>query len=142
MQAARAIWALRERFPVEYPPPAEAIARASEAVAFPVVVNETSDNPGGGAPGDGTHLLRALLDARPEGAVFCGICDAAVVQQAHAAGVGATISVSLGGKTDSAARRSDRMQRLREGADRRRDGARGPDRPRMALPARARPRSC
>ena len=101
VRAARAIWALRERFPVEHLAPAEAIAQASEAVAFPVVINETSDNPGGGAPGDGTHLLRALLEARPEGAVFCGICDAGVVQQAHTAGVGATIDIALGGKTDA-----------------------------------------
>ena len=30
----------------------------------PIVVNETSDNPGGGTPGDGTHLLRAMLDEK------------------------------------------------------------------------------
>ncbi len=99
-EAARAIWALREDFLVSYPGPEEAIAQALAHPGAPVVVNETSDNPGCGAPGDGTHLLRALLDARPAGAVYCGIRDADVVRQAHEAGVGATIEITLGGKTD------------------------------------------
>ena len=101
VQAARAIWDMRYRFPIEYLEPGRAIDQASHSAAFPVVINETSDNPGGGAPGDGTHLLRALLDAKPEGAVFCGIRDPDVVRQAQGEGVGATIAVSLGGKTDT-----------------------------------------
>ena len=39
----------------------EAIAQALAATDLPVIVAEVSDNPGGGAPGSGTHLLRALL---------------------------------------------------------------------------------
>jgi microcystin degradation protein MlrC len=66
----------------------------------PIVIHETSDNCGGGAPGDGTHLLRAMLDARLSRACFGFIVDAEVAAQAHAAGTGATIQVRLGGKTD------------------------------------------
>lgn len=55
----------------------------------------------GGAPGDGTHLLRSMLDTRPESACFGFIIDADVADQAHTAGVGATITVDLGGNTDA-----------------------------------------
>ncbi|MDA1074142.1 MAG: MlrC C-terminal domain-containing protein [Proteobacteria bacterium] len=64
------------------------------------MINETSDNCGGGAPGDGTHLLRAMLDAGLTKACFGFVVDAQVAAQAYAAGVGVDIDVSLGGKTD------------------------------------------
>jgi microcystin degradation protein MlrC len=100
-EAAEQIWELRERFIVRHPDPAEAIGVALQMRGRPIVVNETSDNPGGGTPCDGTHLLRALLEARPDDAVFVGLKDPEVVEQAHAAGVGAFLDVKLGGKTDS-----------------------------------------
>ncbi len=83
---------------------AEALTRAEELQSAgrsaPVVINETSDNCGGGTPGDGTHLLRAMLEAKLEGACFGFIVDAEVAAQAHSAGCGATIQISLGGKYD------------------------------------------
>lgn len=65
-----------------------------------VVINETSDNPGGGTPGDGTHLLREFLRRDLKGAIMGYIHDEEIALKAHAAGVGATISGLLGGKTD------------------------------------------
>ncbi|WP_306854735.1 MlrC C-terminal domain-containing protein [Cupriavidus necator] len=64
------------------------------------MVTEYAGNPGGGTPRDGTHLLRALLDANPPAGTCCfaSINNAAVVAQAQRAGVGAMIRVSLGGK--------------------------------------------
>ena len=90
----------RENFRPSFPSPAEGVAQALAAAHGPVVVNEYADNPGGGTPGDGTHLLRAVLDAQPAPGTCCfaSINDASVVDQARQAGVGATISVSLGGK--------------------------------------------
>ncbi|MFN8024590.1 MAG: M81 family metallopeptidase [Acidimicrobiales bacterium] len=67
----------------------------------PVVINETSDNPGGGAPGDGTHLLRALIDAGAVGALFGCIFDPEVAAAAHAAGPGERIDVRLGARYGS-----------------------------------------
>lgn len=99
-QAARFIWDRRHALLVEHPMPEEAIALALQIPGRPVVINETSDNAGGAAPADGTHLLRALLAAGVDESVFCGIKDEVVVQQATAAGVGATIDVVLGGRTD------------------------------------------
>lgn len=99
-EGATEVWRRRHDLLVHHPEPTEAVARALAIEGEPVVINETSDNPGGGAPADGTHLLRALLDASPERSVFCGIKDPEVVRQATAAGVGSTIDVLLGGKTD------------------------------------------
>jgi microcystin degradation protein MlrC len=65
------------------------------------IVADGSDNPGGGAPCDGTIALQALIDARFEGAVVGVLYDPETADQAHRAGVGQTISVRLGGKTDN-----------------------------------------
>jgi len=65
----------------------------------PVVIAEKSDNPGGGAPGDATHLLRELIKNRVEQAAVCAIRDPETVQKAMKAGVGNVIDVELGGKS-------------------------------------------
>ncbi len=105
---AQSLWDERDRFRARSlgadEAVAEALTRAEElrtaGRVAPVVINETSDNCGGGTPGDGTHLLRAMLEAKIEGACFGFIVDAEVAAQAHSAGCGATINVSLGGKYD------------------------------------------
>lgn len=99
-KVARFIWERREQFRPDTLTPAEAIARALAAEGGPVIINDTADNPGGGSPGDATHLLRAMLEARLENACFGFMYDPEVVAQAHAAGVGSTIQVRLGGKYD------------------------------------------
>jgi microcystin degradation protein MlrC len=93
-------WRRREAFLRRCPGPAEAIQMALALDGSPVIINETSDNPGGGSPGDGTYLLRAMLDARMPSACFGFIYDPQTAAQAHDAGVGATIHVRLGGRTD------------------------------------------
>lgn len=117
---AAEIWARREAFHFSLPQAAEAIAEAlrfangfngergraaaragtSDDPGGPVVINETSDNPGGGAPGDGTHLLRAMLDAQLTDSAFGTMFDPEVAEAAHRAGVGRVIRVRLGGKHD------------------------------------------
>jgi len=65
-----------------------------------VVVNDTADNPGGGTPGDATHVLRSMIEAGHDNSCFGFIFDPAVAAQAHRAGPGSTIDVSLGAKHD------------------------------------------
>lgn len=82
--------------------PDEAVAEASRRAAGasrPIVLADTQDNPGGGGDGDTTGVLAALVRARAEGAVLGLLVDPAVAEQAHAAGEGATIEASLGGKS-------------------------------------------
>ncbi len=104
---ARAIWAAREEYRPTSLTPQQALAAAlaldgdGGGGGGPVVINDTSDNPGGGSPGDSTHLLRAMLDAQVRDACYAFIYDPATAAHAHDAGVGATIRVRLGGKTDT-----------------------------------------
>jgi microcystin degradation protein MlrC len=98
---ARRVWETRAAFLAELPGAAEAVRQALASDARPVVIAEVSDNPGGGSPGDGTHLLRALLAADAPETCFGFIFDPEVARQAHAAGPGATVAARLGGKTDT-----------------------------------------
>ncbi len=103
-ELANALWKARHRFKPASLSAAEAVAEAErlpwQPGDGPIILQETSDNCGGGAPGDGTHLLRAMLDAGLEQACFGFIVDPETAAAAHAAGVGATIEVRLGGRTD------------------------------------------
>lgn len=99
-EVASEIWSQREAFFPRHPSPTEGLAKALESDLRPIVINETSDNPGGGTPGDGTHLLRVMLEAGEPSTCFGFICDPEVAQQSHRAGVGATLNVTLGGKAD------------------------------------------
>jgi microcystin degradation protein MlrC len=82
--------------------PDEAVTRALARVPRargPVVLADTQDNPGGGGTGDTTGMLRALVEGGARGAVLGLLCDADAAAAAHAAGVGATLSLALGGKS-------------------------------------------
>jgi microcystin degradation protein MlrC len=98
---ARRIVDTREDFRQNLPGADDAVAQALAEERRPVILAEVSDNPGGGSPGDGTMLLRALLAANEPDTCFGFIADPETAQQAHSAGVGATIKVRLGGKTDN-----------------------------------------
>jgi len=95
------IYETLEDFRQSLPGAEAAIAGALASEARPVIVAEVSDNPGGGAPGSGTHLLRALLAANEPGTCFGFVWDPETAAQAHAAGAGATIPVRIGGFTDT-----------------------------------------
>jgi microcystin degradation protein MlrC len=67
-----------------------------------VVIADTQDNPGGGGHGDTTGLLAELIAQDAEDAVLGLINDAESAAACHAAGLGATLKLSLGGKSDGA----------------------------------------
>lgn len=100
MDVANQVWNSREEFRPRYPDPATALTKAKEAAHGPVVIAEVSDNTGGGAPGCGTHLLKAMLEADLPNSAFGFIYDPVASDQAHAAGPGATISIEIGGQID------------------------------------------
>lgn len=101
---AAELWNDRETFRARSLSADEAVSAATAAASAadnaPVVIHETSDNCGGGAPGDGTHLLRAMLEAGLENACFGFIVDPQTAAEAHTAGIGATINIELGGRYD------------------------------------------
>ena len=65
------------------------------------MLSDSGDNPGAGAPCDGTILLDAFRAAQLRDVIVGVICDPVTVSQARTAGTGATILVHLGGKTDA-----------------------------------------
>ena len=80
------------------PGDAVAYARAKgNSASNPIVLADTQDNPGAGGTSDTVGLLRALIDGRAEGAVFANLCDPKSAEAAHRAGVGAQITLALGG---------------------------------------------
>ncbi|MFM7045948.1 MAG: M81 family metallopeptidase [Ilumatobacteraceae bacterium] len=102
-QIAAAAWARRNRYRLTVVPLADAVSRAAAAAAGdtpPVILADTSDNPGGGAPGNATFILAALHAARVRGVVMGLQCDTAVVDAAWAAGVGARIEARFNEGSD------------------------------------------
>lgn len=64
----------------------------------PVILADTQDNPGAGGTSDTTTLLRALLEQRVPRVLAGLLHDPVAAERAHAAGVGATLELSLGGR--------------------------------------------
>lgn len=97
------VWATRNERAGEVLDPAEAARRAAAwagEAGRPLVIADTGDNPGGGAYGDSTSLLAALLEADVQGVALGSIRDPEAVAAMTAAGVGAAITVDVGGKVD------------------------------------------
>src|SRR6266853_2051098 len=59
----------------------------------PIVIADTQDNPGAGGDSDTTGMLRALVRNNATRAAIGVICDPASAKAAHAAGVGATVTL-------------------------------------------------
>lgn len=95
---------------------AEAL-RVAAGATRPVVLADTQDNPGGGGHGDTTGLLAELIRQGAGGAVLGLINDAESAAACHAAGEGATLDLSLGGRSDNAplAVRAAVVERLTDG---------------------------
>lgn len=76
----------------------EALRYAVAQERGPVIVADQSDNPGGGAPGDATYVLRWLLERRVRNVAMAIIFDPDTVRTAREAGVGSKIRTKVGGK--------------------------------------------
>ncbi len=94
------IWENRQRWVSSPVSVLEAIRRGESGGQFPIVLADHADNTGGGSPGDSTEILRTFLERQLQDAVILYIVDPDVAEQAHAAGVGQKITVSVGGKSD------------------------------------------
>ena len=93
-------WNMRRDFLVKPTPMGEALRHVARAEKGPLVLADIGDNPGGGAPEDGTVVLRAILEEGLTGGVLALIWDPESVRVAIKAGVGEEVSLILGGKTD------------------------------------------
>ncbi len=93
-------WNMRRDFLVNPMPVREALRYINTAAATPVVLADIGDNPGGGSPEDGTHVLKAILEEGLEGGILAVIWDPEVVNQALDVAEGQSITIQLGGHTD------------------------------------------
>jgi len=99
-------WSARAQFVYQVEPLAESMARAKAladakpAGSGPVVLLDHSDNCASGGTMDTMTVLGAMLDARLDQAAAFAIFDPAAVQQMARAGIGAEVTLSLGGKLD------------------------------------------
>jgi microcystin degradation protein MlrC len=72
----------------------------SKGALRPIVIADTQDNPGAGGDSNTTGMLRALVRNRAQRAAIGMIYDPESALAAHAAGKGATVTLSLGGKSN------------------------------------------
>jgi len=99
-------WSARAHFVYRPEPLAQSMARAQVLAADkpagsgPIVLLDHSDNCASGGTMDTMTVLGAMLDAGLREAAAFAVFDPAAVQQLIAAGVGAEVTLPLGGKLD------------------------------------------
>jgi microcystin degradation protein MlrC len=100
VRLAQEFWPLRHRMQGKLIALDRAIAQA-KFMAGPVVFTDAADATSSGATGDSNVIVKALLAAGYKKRVLAQIVDAPAARAAHAAGVGAGITVRLGGSLDA-----------------------------------------
>ena len=88
----------RKEIPIATVDMETAFQEAIASKTHPVVVADTADNSGVGAPGDSTYALEWLVEHDVQNVGMCTMTDPEVAEQAKKAGVGSKIDVKLGGK--------------------------------------------
>ncbi len=94
------MWARRREFLKEITPIEVAVERAIQVEERPVVLADVADNPGGGAPGDSTFVLKELLTRKARNVGVAVIKDPQAVEEAVKIGVRGVLKTTIGGKTD------------------------------------------
>jgi len=93
------IWKMRDSLEIRNTPIDEDVDDALNSSQYPVVLVDVADNIGGGTPGDGTELLRKLIEKKAKGAVIV-VSDKTSVLRCFTKGAGNDIDLDIGGKTD------------------------------------------
>ena len=97
---AAAFWERRSAFEVAHFTVAEAVARGRQVEGGPVLLVDTADCAGGGAPGDSVALLGELLALGVDEPAFLMVVDPAAAQACAQAGIGETVSLQVGYSLD------------------------------------------
>lgn len=91
-------WEQREAFVYKLEPLEQSVARAKAMTVRPVFLLDHYDNAASGGPMDTTRVLAEILRQELDDVAAFGIFDPQAVAQAEAAGVGATVTLSIGGR--------------------------------------------
>jgi microcystin degradation protein MlrC len=103
LRIAEDFWSHHERMRVPLMSLAEMARRVTEHTGGgTIALVDAADATSSGASGDSNAVLRALLDSGYTGRTLLPIVDAPAVATAYAAGVGATITTTVGGTLDPA----------------------------------------
>jgi len=97
-ELARMAWERREQYVVRKTPIAEAVRQALASAERPFILADSADSVTGGAYGDGNRLLRALLEMRYADSALLTLTDPEAAAACHTAGVGAEVTLAVGGK--------------------------------------------
>jgi microcystin degradation protein MlrC len=98
-----AAWAKRDDFLYAHEPLDRAVARAksaAEGAGGPVLLLDHADNTGSGGTQDVMTVIREVIRQGLEDVAVGAVCDPAAVAAMGKAGVGATVTLALGGRTD------------------------------------------
>lgn len=95
-----AAWAARDQFVYRHEPLEQAVARAGDLSDGPVVLLDHADNVGSGGTSDVMTVIREVRRQGLKDVAVGAVWDPAAVGQMQAAGVGATVTLQLGGRTD------------------------------------------
>ncbi len=98
IQLAGEMIALRDRLAVRYPDIDAALDEALASPEAPVVLADRADNPGSGAPGDSTFIIRRMIERGISNVAVGPLWDPIAVRIAFEAGVGARLPLRIGGK--------------------------------------------
>jgi len=94
------MWEQRGEHLYNHEPLTEAVARAKEIEDGPVVLLDHADNTGSGGNQDVMTVIEEVIRQDLDDVAVGGLWDPGAVQQMMAAGIGATVTLELGGKTD------------------------------------------
>jgi len=98
-ELATMFWERRGAFVPELYPPAKALQRALADPPRRIILCDSADATSSGSTGDGTAILKAVLDAGATNVpILLNIVDTQAAHAAAAAGIGSSIRIALGGK--------------------------------------------
>ena len=119
-----AAWARKADFVYAHEPLAQAVARAKGMSEGPIILLDHADNVGSGGTSDCMEVIAEVLRQGLQDLVVGAVWDPQAVKTMIAAGVGAEITLDLGGKTDMPSigrkgqplRLTGKVRRLSDGA--------------------------
>ena len=94
------MWEKRGEHTYNHEPLTEAVARARGIKDGPVILLDHADNTGSGGNQDVMTVIEEVIRQDLDDVAVGGLWDPGAVQQMMAAGIGATVTLELGGKTD------------------------------------------
>lgn len=95
-----AAWERKADFVYQHEPLERAVARAKQMADGPIILLDHADNVGSGGTSDSMAVIAELIRQGLQDVAVAAVWDPAAVQEMMRAGVGATVTLDLGGKTD------------------------------------------